>query len=186
MYAYQTQYGQLPPAVVYSEDSQPLYSWRVLLLPFIEQQELYEQFHLDEPWNSLHNIRLLERMPYSYAPPPGKKSRMPDYHTVYHVFVGKGTAFEEGKPLKMPEDFPDGTSNTILIIEAGAPVPWTKPEDLIFDPDGPLPRLDRLFHNMIRVGLADGSMLYVPKDVTETTLRAAIARNDGEKLGADW
>lgn len=186
MHNYQDQQGRLPPAVVYGEYGRPLYSWRVLLLPYIEQQELYKRFHLDEPWDSAHNIRLLELMPGTYAPPPGKKSRIPAYHTVYHVFVGEGTAFEEGKELKMPQDFLDGTSNTILFVEAGTPVPWTKPEDLIYDPDRPLPRLDRLFHNMIRVGLADGSVRYLSKNIDEATLRGAITRNGGERLGADW
>src|SRR5262245_3545388 len=139
MHNYAGTHGRLPPAVVYGKDGQPLYSWRVLLLPYIEQGELFKQFHLDEPWDSPHNSRLLERMPGSYAQPSGKKSLVPPYHTVCHVFVGKGTAFEEGRGVKIQEDFPDSTSNTILVIEAGTPVPWTKPEDLVYDPDGPLP-----------------------------------------------
>jgi hypothetical protein len=184
---YQHTHGQLPPAVVYGKDGRPLYSWRVLLLPYIEQQDLYKQFHLDEPWDSPHNLPLLERMPGAYAPPPGKKSRIPAYHTVCHVFVGKGTPFEEGKEVKITEDcFPDGTWKTILIVEAGPPVPWTKPEDLPYDADAPLPRLDPLFHELIRVGLANGSVRYVRKHISETTLRAAITRNGGEELGPDW
>lgn len=184
---YHDTHGRLPPAVVYGKDGQPLYSWRVVLLPFIEQQDLYNQFHLDEPWNSPRNIRLLERMPGMYAPPPGKKSRMPAGHTVCHVFVGKGAAFEGREGLRYPEDFPDGASNTILIVEAGPPVPWVKPEDLIYDPDSPLPQLDRLFHNppLIRVGMADGSVHHVGPNIREATLRAAITRNGGEKLGLD-
>src|SRR5262249_51520253 len=106
--------------------------------------------------------------------------------TVCHVFVGKGAAFEEGKELTMPEDFPDGTSNTILLLEAGPPVPWTKPEDLIYDPAYPLPRLDRLFHDLIRVSMTDGSVRYLSKDIKEATLRNLITRNGGEQVGVDW
>ena len=186
MLNYQDEHGRLPPAVVYGEDGRPLHSWRVLLLPYIEQQELYEQFHLDEPWDSPHNLPLLQRMPKTYAPPPGKKSRMPAYHTVCHVFVGRSAPFEDKKEVKTLEDFPDGTSNTILIVEAGPPVPWTKPEDLPYDADAPLPRLDPLFHDLIRVALADGSVRYVRKDIDEATLRAAITRNGGETLGPEW
>jgi hypothetical protein len=65
-------------------------------------------------------------------------------------------------------------------------VPWTKPEDLVYDPDGPLPCLDGLFRNMIRVGQADGSVNHVRKDISEATLRSAITRNDGKQLGEDW
>lgn len=187
MLNYNSEHGRLPSAVVYGKDGQPLYSWRVLLLPYIEQQDLYKQFHLDEPWDSPHNIRLLERMPAMYAPPPGKKSRLPAYHTVCHVFVGKGTPFEEGIDVKLNEkDFPDGMSNTILLVEAGPPVPWTKPEELPYDPDGPLPRLDPLFHDRIRVSLMAGSTRHLSKNISETALRAAITRNSGETMGPDW
>jgi hypothetical protein len=186
MHNYQDTHGRLPPAVVYGKLGQPLYSWRVLLLPYIEQQELYQQFHLDEPWDSPHNLPLLERMPGTYAPPPGKKSRMPAYHTVCHVFVGKGTPFEEGREVKLAEGyFPDGISNTILIVEAGPPVPWTKPEDIPYDADAPLPRLDMLFHDVIRVGLADGSVRILLRKISETSLRAAITRNGGERPELD-
>ncbi len=186
MLNYNGTHGHMPPAVVYGKYGQPLYSWRVLLLPYLEQQELYQQFHLDEPWDSPHNLLLLDRMPMTYAPPPGKKSRIPPYHTVLHVFVGEGAAFEDKKELKIPEDFPDGTSNTILIVEAGLPVQWTKPEEISYNPDAPLPRLQSLFHDIIRIAHADGSVHYVRKDISEGTLRSAITRNGGEEIGPDW
>src|SRR5947209_6845650 len=154
MHAYNDTHGRLPPAVVYGADGKPLYSWRVLVLPFIEQQELYKQFKLDKPWDSPHNLPLLEKMPGTYAPPPGKRKKVPPSHTVLHVFVGKGTAFEGREGLRLPEDFPDGTSNTLLVVEAGPPVPWTKPEDLPYAPDRPLPNLDLLFKDGFRAGLA--------------------------------
>ncbi len=122
---------------MYGPDNQPLYSWRVLILPYISQDELYREFHLDEPWDSEHNIKLLERMPVTYAAPGSKKSRIPAYHTVCHVFVGPGTAFDGPNGIEMG-DFPDGTSNTLLIVEAGDPVPWTKPEEIAFTPDAEL------------------------------------------------
>src|SRR5262249_57243764 len=94
MHNYQDDHGQLPPAVVYGPDGTPLYSWRVLILPYIEEQDLYKQFHLDEPWDSPHNLTLLERMPSTYKAPGRKAGLMPPGHTVCHVFVGKGAAFE--------------------------------------------------------------------------------------------
>ncbi len=186
MLNYQAEHGRMPPAVVYGEDGRPLHSWRVLILPYMEQRELYGRFHLDEAWDSPHNRKLLESMPAAYAPPTGKQSLVPAYHTVYHVFMGKGAAFEYKKELKYRDSFPDGTSNTILIVEAGMPTPWTKPEDLPYDADAPLPRLDRLFHDGFRIALADGSVRYVHKDIGEATLRAAITRNGGETLGPEW
>jgi len=89
-------HGRFPPAVVYGKDGRPLYSWRVKLLPFIEEESLYKEFHLDEPWDSPHNIRFVERMPPVYALPPRVAARMkvPTGHTVVHVFYGRNAAFE--------------------------------------------------------------------------------------------
>jgi hypothetical protein len=183
---YHQEHGRLPPAVVCGKDGKLLYSWRVLLLPYIEQQDLYKQFKRNEPWDSPHNIKLLPRMPQTYAPPPGKAAKVPPYHTVMHVFVGKGAAFEGVKGLKIPDDFPDGTSNTILLIEAGEPVPWTKPQELPYYADKPLPDLKGIFHDGFRIGLVDGTSRFVKKEISETTLRAAITRNGKDELGLEW
>ena len=186
MHSYHDTHGRLPPAVVYGEDGTPLYRWRVLLLPYIEQQELYEEFHLDEPWDSPHNIQLVPSMPRTYAPPPGKQWKVPEGHTVLHVFLGQGAAFEDHVTLRLVSAFPDGTSNTFLVVEAGEPVPWSAPHDLIYDPDGPLPELRCIFKRGFRAVMADGSMRWVSKDTSEATLRAAITRNGNDAFGPDW
>ena len=182
MHNYQSAHCRLPPAAVCDSSGKPLLSWRVLVLPYIDQDELFKEFHLDEPWDSPHNVALLPRMPGAYAPPSGKAWKVPPHHTVCKVFVGRGAAFEGREGLNLHADFPDGTSNTFLVVEAGAPVPWTKPEDLPFDPDGPLPDLHGLFHDMFRAGMADGSVRHVTVDTDETTLRGAITRHGGEIL----
>src|SRR5262249_36515165 len=72
----------LPPAAIYDRQGQPLLSWRVLILPYIEEVRLYKEFHLDESWDSPHNLRLLRRMPGIYAPLGGARKVKP-YHTPY-------------------------------------------------------------------------------------------------------
>jgi hypothetical protein len=162
---------------VYGPDGTPLLSWRVLLLPYLEQEDLYKQFKLDEPWDSEHNIRLLERMPATYAAPGHKKSLYPAHHTVCHVFVGPGTAFEGPRGLAF-KDFPDGQSDTLLIVEAGDPVPWTKPANISFDPNRVVvPRGP--FRDGFRASMGDGSVRFIRYDVSESRLRSAIMRNDG-------
>ncbi len=186
MHNYADQHGgRFPPAVVYGEDGRPLYSWRVLVLPYLGEEALYQEFRLDEPWDSPHNLALLPRMPVYYAPPPGKRSRMPDYHTVCHVFVGKGAAFEGRQGLRPEHDFPDGGSDTFLVVEAGPPVPWTKPEDLAFDPDGPLPPLTPLFHDGFRATFVAVHRRFIPKETDEETLRALILRDCGKVVSED-
>lgn len=165
---------------MYGKDGQPLYSWRVLLLPCIEQDEVYNEFHLDEPWDSVHNIRLLERMPQAYAPPGSRRKLAPPGHTFCRVFVGKDTAFEnpDGQDLK---DFGTSQSNTILVVEGGEPVPWTKPEGLKFAPREPLPRLATVFNDGFRFALVDSSVRFMPGETSEEALSAYISRNDDKR-----
>jgi hypothetical protein len=184
---YHDTHGRFPPAAVCGEDGKPLYSWRVMVLPFIEQDGLFKKFHLDESWDSPHNILLVEQMPRTYALSPRKAAKLgvPPGHTIMHVFVGRDAPFEGKEGLRIA-DFTDGLSNTILVIEAGKPVPWTKPEDLPFDPNQPLPDLPSPFRDGFRVNMADGSTIWVNKNIYEATLRAAITRNWGDVLGGSW
>jgi hypothetical protein len=184
MFNYQELEKSLPPAARCDRQGRPLLSWRVLILPYLEYQSLYQEFHLDEPWDSPHNLRLLPRMPKVYAP-LDLKSAQP-YCTPYQVFVDGGAAFEEKRGLHLPADFPDGTSNTLLIVEAAELVPWTKPADLPYDRHRPLPPLGRLSPHYFQGVMADGSVRKIEGTVKETTLRAAITRNGGETLGEDW
>src|SRR5260370_17458575 len=162
---YHDPYQFLPPAAVCSkENGKTLLSWRVLILPFIEEDNLYRQFKLDEPWDSPNNIKLLPRMPKIYAP-IGKKTKEP-YTTFYQAFVGPGAAMESrldknsflgAKGTSLPRDFLDGTSNTIGIVEAPEPVPWSKPADLPYDDKKPLPKVGGLFSGRSHAASLDRS-----------------------------
>src|SRR5260370_27351325 len=87
MHNYVKDHGDLPPAVAYDKDGKPLYSWRVLLLPYLKEQSLYAQFKLDEPWDSPNNRPLLAKMPQVYMPPWIHKCEEP-LATHYLVFTG--------------------------------------------------------------------------------------------------
>jgi RNA polymerase sigma factor (sigma-70 family) len=156
-----------------------LLSWRVALLPYLEQQELYRQFKLDEPWDSPHNKKLLAKMPKVFAA-PGVTTREP-YTTFYQVFVGPHAAFEKHRAMRIA-NITDGTSNTLLIVEAGSAVPWTKPEDLHFDEDEPLPELGGAYPGIFNAAFADGSVHVFRKNANPDLLRALITRDGGEPV----
>jgi hypothetical protein len=180
--------GKLPAHAIYAKDGRtPLLSWRVAILPYVEQDNLYRQFKLDEPWDSEHNKKLIPLMPKVYLAPNAPPTREPGM-TYYQVFVGGGAPWERSsKQPSIPRTFVDGTSNTIMVAEAGEPVIWTKPDDLAYDPQKPLPKLGNIWNRLgFMVAMADGSVRLVAPTVTEKTLRAAITAAGQERLGPDW
>jgi hypothetical protein len=170
--------GLLPPPASVDKKGARLLSWRVLILPYIGEEKLHEQFHLDEPWDSKHNKELLAKMPAVFSTPRAKNTNNGMTH--YLAIVGPGAAFEEGKQMKIP-DFLDGTSNTIGLIEAEKPVPWTKPEDFAYDAEKPLSIPTRDFH----AARMDSSSFLISKDADETELRNLITRAGGEVVDHD-
>jgi hypothetical protein len=188
LHSYHDTYGRLPPAVVRGPDGRPLYSWRVLLLPFLEQENLYAEFRLDEPWDGPHNRTL--QMPWCYRPLSGGSDGPGLTH--YQVFVGPGTAFERDGLTWA--DFPGGLDRTLLVVEAAEPVPWSKPADLAYAPDGPLPPLGGVAARPVRVlgwevgrrpgfnaCFADGSARFLRSPTDERILRTLIGRHGGKK-----
>lgn len=177
MHNFNDRFNKLPSSAICSKDGKPLLSWRVAILPFIEQEVLYRQFKLDEPWDSPNNKPLIEKMPKIYASP--RVEAKPGM-TVYKVFVGKEAIFSVDSSKRLTA-ITDGTSNTLMTAEAGEPVIWTKPEDIEVDMNKPLPKLDLPNGlKIINVGLADGSVHRIDlSKVDEKTLKAYIGAADG-------
>jgi hypothetical protein len=195
LHSYHEQLGQLPPAAVTDKNGKSLYSWRVLLLPYVEEGALYQQFHLDEPWDSPNNLPLAAQTPKCYIHP--LCFREPPGLTHYQVFVGPGTAFE--KPGLTWGDFPDGTPNTLLVVEARNPVPWSKPADLNYVPNQPVPPLGGLCsrpvyllgHEVRRTPgfvacFGDGKVRFISNQTPSATVRGLITRNGGEWVEPSW
>jgi hypothetical protein len=167
----------LPAAAICTKDGKPLLSWRVALLPYLGEQELYERFRLDEPWDSEHNKKLVERMPRLYAS-PGDDAAKPGT-TRYLVPTGKGTAFPEPDDALGLHRVTDGMSKTILCVEAEAAkaVPWTKPEDLAVDPKQPHAGLKDARPQGFLAVFIDGHVQVIPKDLAADLLNAMFTRD---------
>lgn len=195
--AYHDRHGAFPPAAVRGPDGTPLYSWRVALLPFLEEENLYRQFHLDEPWDGPHNKTLLAARPRTYSPKPLLVDPDPAA-TYYQVFVGPGVAFEGDRGLSLKADFPRDPAETIVVVEARDAVPWTRPADLPFTPDGPLPALGaprherfgrflygRALPSAFNAAMGDADVHAFPADPPAGTLRAWITRTGKEHPPGD-
>jgi hypothetical protein len=170
--------GELLPRDIVDKNGKALLSWRVAILPYFgEEVELWQKFRLDEPWDSEHNKPLLEKMPKCYADLGGKCKKG---HTFYQAFAGDG-ALMNGNPVLI-DSIPDGTMNSIMVVEAGEAVPWTKPADIPFDPKKPLPKLGGLYDGNFHVAFCDGAVRYVKKGVKEETLKKFITLAGNEKV----
>lgn len=184
LHNYHDTHKGFPPAAVQDKQGKPLLSWRVAILPYIEQDNLYKQFHLDEPWDSEHNKQFIVQMP---APYRGLNEQLnSDGKTTMLAFRGKQTMFpDRPKGVEMKEVI-DGTSTTIFVVGAdeSRAVPWTKPVDLPFNPDDPkagLPTKQDWFLALF----VDGAVGTIPISVKKETLKALITRDGGEVV-ADY
>lgn len=128
---YHDTYGALPPAYLADAAGRPMHSWRVLLLPFLDQRDLYEAYDFNEPWDGPNNRKLIAQRPNVYA--LHDKASQTGTDTNYLAVVGAETAWPGATPLRYDE-VGDGTSDTILIVEnVGSGIAWTAPRDLSFE-----------------------------------------------------
>lgn len=185
LHSYQDAHGHLPPAVVTDATGKPLYSWRVELLPYLDQKQLYDKIDKKLPWDQGNNFMCWGLMPdvYRKENDTGVSSSM----TRFKLFTGPGAPFNGNKPLRIPADFPDGASNTILVGE-GVEVNWMKPEDTPVDfnqmmqlRDALGPRQPFWFFLM-----ADASVKKVKPNVSDQSLKAAITANGQDVVGPDF
>lgn len=172
---YVANHKHLPPAALYSPTGQPLLSWRVALLPYLDRKNLYQRFNLSESWDGPNNQKLLQEMPEVFG---RSGSNPPGFTCSYRAIVGPGTCFEgtQGLPLAA---ISDGPAQTMAVIKATTAVPWTKPDEITYAPNQPLPMLGEL------AIFANGSVRRLDPGCDEAMRRALVTRNGGEKIVGD-
>ncbi len=199
---YHDVYKTFPAAASYSPEGKPLLSWRVHILPFLDQAPLYKEFHLDEPWDSEHNRKLIERMPKTYR----SRNWSPDEPTKTCLLgvtsdgdravaaTGRGapvndrlgTMFQGRDGIKL-QQVTDGTSNTILIVETEPEhaVVWTKPDDLPYDAGQPMRGFGFDENGMVPTLFCDGSVRMLKESLEAEMWRRLMLRNDGNPVPAN-
>jgi len=184
LHNYHDIHGRFPPAVVTDENGRPMHSWRVYLLPYLEQEDLYRQYRFDEPWDGPHNAQLLNQCPDIYRcpndfPHAGGCS--------YRVVMGENTPWQENKSFQI-SDITDGTSNTIAIVEVcDAKRNWLEPVEI----DGEQIRnfggtemrgIDSNHPGGAHVLMMDGSTKFLLKSIDTAELGRLIHHADGEAV----
>lgn len=177
MHNFESAYKSLPAAGGVGDDGRAMLSWRVAVLPFIGEQQLYQRFNLDEPWDSEQNLALLEEMPAVYKHP---NRNTPPGHTVYMAPISEMTMLQAAEPTRFGE-ITDGLSNTIMLLETSEElaVPWTAPQDYELDIEDPTAGL--FVKGILNILMGDGSVRAIQEgSIDMDVMRALFTRAGGE------
>ncbi len=191
LHNYHDTQGSLPPLYTVDENGKPLHSWRVLLLPFLEQNVLYEQIKLDEPWDSEHNKQFHDLVLDVYKCPTNSKVK-PGAACCYSAIAGQGLVANKKPDLRRGEHtmarLRDGTSNTVFTVEVKEPFCWMDPtadltlEELEKGINAPEGRAGSFHPGGMNIGLFDGAIRFIANSIDKTVLRALATPADGEAV----
>jgi len=178
-----------PPAYIADEQGTPMHSWRILLLPYFEEEELkrlYQQYRFDEPWNGPNNSKLLAKAPYMYRCPHDVSD---ESNSSYLAVVGPETMWRGIQPMNIRE-ITDGTSKTIAILECSdSGVNWLEPRDALFEDaaSGINVHSTRPAFRSNHTGgafalFADASAHFLTDSINRDTLRGLLTPASGETV----
>lgn len=179
-YMHEAEAGYFPTDIA-DKNGRPLLSWRVAILPHMDRQSLYEKFHLDEPWDSAHNIKLLADIPPEFRGPQASDSTA----TPYQMLIGPDAVFQSNQRITPGAILAlAGTEYTLHVIESAEAVPWTKPVDVAYSNDAPLPKFGYFSPPTFLAIMASGSIFEIdPERDGQQVIRNAIApHGDGERV----
>ncbi|TWT88378.1 hypothetical protein Mal64_18580 [Pseudobythopirellula maris] len=178
-------HNRFPAQAITDASGRPLLSWRVALLPYLEEEKLYGMFHLDEPWDSPHNQSLLKYMPGVYCDPSGKFAKS-DGKSHFLGVAGPQAFFDGGPKGRTFASLTDGSAKTLALVQVDDDhaVEWTKPAD--YDAAAhhanPVAGIGELHPDVFLAGFGDGHARAVPLDIAPQTLRAMLTVNGRERF----
>ena len=178
---YRDHHGVLPPAFIADQEGKPAHSWRVLILPFMDQQALYDRYRFDEPWDGPHNAQLADLMPPAYRCPSMADPDSRRKHTSYLAIVAPDSVMSGTIPGGIGATA-ESQAGAILVTESDArTVPWMSPRDLA--PDHVFADLEPGVcpHTRgVNVLLADGSVAFLPQDTSKDEFLGLVSRSGGK------
>jgi type II secretory pathway pseudopilin PulG len=180
---HESEHKTFPAYANFDAQGKPLLSWRVHILPYLEQQALYQEFHLDEPWDSEHNKKLIPLMPKLYLDPSSRMSTA-DGKTHYLGVRGEGRAFTDAQEGRKLASITDGTSNSIAVVQTGdaAAVIWTKPDDWQPEENNLMKPFDRLHPTGFLAAYCDGRVSFIGYDMDRSIFKALLTAEGGEAI----
>jgi hypothetical protein len=182
MHNYHDKNRKFPPAASRGPDGKALLSWRVHLLPFLDQEALYAKFKLDEPWDSPHNKTLIAAIPPVFVAPNHERLAR-EGKTVYVVPVGDKSVFGGPEGISIVK-IADGTSNTLMSIQVpeSRAVVWTQPADWEYTEPVVIDQLVVKGEPGFLAAFCDGSARFITRAITPETLLHLLQASDGNPI----
>lgn len=191
LHNFHEKYGRFPPAYLADDDGRPMHSWRVLILPFIDQQTLYNEYRFDEPRDGPNNRKLRDQIVDVFRCPtdhPDRKSANAT-DTSYVAVVGPETMWPGSQPVRF-SDVTDGMSSTLMVVEiANSGIHWMEPRDLHVRQMAPTINskngqgMSSKHEGGANGQLTDGSVRFFANDLPAETLKSLLTRNGGDNVG---
>ena len=186
LHNYHDVHGSLPPAYIADQNGKPMHSWRVLILPYLDQQALYDAYDFNEPWNGVNNRKLHNAMVSTYRCP----SSSGHTHSNYYAVLGDDTCWPHDQGRRWSE-ISDGLANTVLVCEArGHGSNWMEPADISIEDSTRSFSYDVRHHHEgffyehwhgRNVALADGSVHFAGRGMSSMDWHYALTVNDGQR-----
>jgi prepilin-type processing-associated H-X9-DG protein len=186
MHNYNQAYGCFPPAYLADKNGKPMHSWRVLLLPYMDQKALYDMYRFNEPWDSANNRRVTDLAIglYQCSSEPDRKNPT----TNYMMVVGPHM-LSDGPHSKTLKEITDGTSNTIMVVEvADSGTWWAEPHDLNFEQmsfkinNSKRQGISSYHVGGVNVAFCDGSVRFLRDSTNPELVKAMLTIDGGEPI----
>lgn len=186
---YAASYGTYPPAITYDAAGKPMHSWRVLLLPYLNERSLFEQYDMSKPWDAPENAHLQAMMPAVYKSPANSNVAIGE--SSYMLITGPGTLFPPNAAPANPSAIPDGTENTLLVVETNNRMTsWIEPVDLDVTKlpagVGMLGGIGGSHKEGATAVMVDGQAVLIPSDATKAVIDGLITPAGGEAVMGSW